>query len=148
MMIMSVVSQTMVNHMWQTLTNCGWKYIAWSGLSHKLIMKHLPTCMGMQKDIPKLHAQPQRWQGFEHWNFCWDSCSLFQIIWYTYRLQANLTLTSTLFLCRATSINMTASSFSAAAVFSIRSPQWLPSMCISSEERQHMTLANDLPLTF
>ena len=73
---------------------------------------------------------------------------LFQFNSCTHRLQAVFALNSTFPLCTAKSINITASSFSAAAVFSTRLPQWLPAMCISSKEHQHVTLTNDLQLTF
>ena len=102
----------------------------------------------MQKDIPELLSSPQKWQVFEHYNFCSDPCSLFQINWCTHRLQANFTLSSAFPCCTAKSINKTVFSFSAAAVFSTRLPQWLPAMCISSKGHQHVTLTNDSQLTF
>ena len=104
--------------------------------------------MEMQKHIPELHSPPQKWQVFEHYHFCSDPCSLFKINWCTHRCQANFTLSSTLPRCTAESINKTVSSFSAAAVFSTRLPQWLPAMCISSKGHQHVTLTNDSQLTF
>ena len=118
----------------------GCKNKAWSGMSNQLIMTHLPTRMEMQKDIPQLHAQPQKYQVFEHCNFCWDPCSLFQFNWWTHRVQASLTLDSIFPFCTAKSINITVSAFSAAAVFSTRLPQWLPFRCISSKR----TLTCDL----
>ena len=104
--------------------------------------------MEMQKDIPELHSSPQKWQVFEHYNFCSDPCSLFQIYWCTHCLQADFTLSSTFLCCTAKSINNTVSSLSAAAVFSTRLPQWLPAMCISSQGHQCVTLTNDSQLTF
>ena len=61
----------------------------------------------------------------------------------THRFKAVFTLNSKFFRCTAKSINAMTSSFSAAAVFSIRPLQWLFRMCISAEVHQYVTLTYD-----
>ena len=68
--------------------------------------------------------------------------------WCTHRSKANLTLNSKLPLCTAKSINAATSSFSVAAVVSIRSSQRLFCVCIPADECQELTLEFDSKLTF
>ena len=68
--------------------------------------------------------------------------------WYAHRFKALLTLNAKFPLCTTISINVTTSSFSAAAVFAMRSSQFISSLCISARECQHITPAFDSGPTF
>ena len=88
-----------------------------------------PRSMEMAQDISELYLQPWTQLEDRHCNYHWvhftSPLGQVQSLQYTHRRRAILTLNSKCPRCTAKSINATTSSFSAAAVFSIRPLQWL-----------------------
>ena len=98
-----------------------------SAMYHQLkLHQPSPRSMEMVQDISELFLQPWAQLEDRHCNYHW--AHLISPLWQvqcTHRLRAVLTHNSKFPLCTAKSINATTSSFSAAAVFSIRPLQWL-----------------------
>ena len=112
--------------------------------------KHLPRCVEMEQDMSELLAQPRTQQCDGHCHFVEIITSLAHqhINSCAHRLKAALTLNSTLPLCTARSMNTTASSFSASAVFSTRPSQRASFVCISAKKHQYLTFAPHSERTF